>query len=122
MKYVSTWRRIKYNTVPDSTYAHIDEWLEWYQGDVEKFPQVQGFNGTVTTEQKRYTMGMAKKVCEDWANLLLNEKVAIKAGDYDKRLQEILSCNNFSCQSKISSHCNGICSWNWCVCGIYGQR
>ena len=27
----------KYNTVPDSTYAHIDEWLEWYQGDVEKF-------------------------------------------------------------------------------------
>lgn len=85
----------KYNTVPDSTYAHIDEWLEWYQGDVEKFHKYKVFNGTVTTEQKRYTMGMAKKVCEDWANLLLNEKVAIKAGDYDKRLQEILSCNNF---------------------------
>lgn len=85
----------KYNTVPDSTYAHIDEWLEWYQGDVEKFHKYKVFNGTVTTEQKRYTMGMAKKVCEDWANLLLNEKVAIKTGDYDNRLKEILSYNNF---------------------------
>ena len=38
---------------------------------------------------------MAKKVCEDWANLLLNEKVAIKAGDFDEKLLEILETNNF---------------------------
>ena len=38
---------------------------------------------------------MAKKVCEDWANLLLNEKVSIKAGSYEKRLNEILEYNNF---------------------------
>lgn len=85
----------KYNTASDETYSHIDEWLEWYQGDVEKFHKYKVFNGSVTTEHKRYTMGMAKKVCEDWANLLLNEKVAIKAGNYEERLQEILSNNNF---------------------------
>lgn len=85
----------KYNTASDETYSHIDEWLEWYQGDVEKFHKYKVFNGSVTTEHKRYTMGMAKKVCEDWANLLLNEKVAIKAGSYEERLQEILSNNNF---------------------------
>ncbi len=85
----------KYNTAPDETYSHIDEWLEWYQGDVEKFHRYKVYNGVVTTENKRYSMGMAKKLCEDWANLILNEKVSIKAGDHEKRLNEILEANNF---------------------------
>lgn len=88
-------REYKYNTAPDETYSHIDEWLEWYQGDVEKFHRYKVYNGVVTTENKRYSMGMAKKLCEDWANLILNEKVSIKAGDYEKRLNEILEANNF---------------------------
>ena len=85
----------KYNTASDETYNHIDEWLEWYQNDVEKFHKYKVFNGVSTKEEERYKLGMAKKVCEDWANLLLNEKVAIKAGNYEKRLQEILDDNNF---------------------------
>lgn len=85
----------KYNTAPDETYCHIDEWMEWYQGDVEKFHKYKVFNGVVTAEHKRFSMGMAKKVSEDWANLILNEKVSIKAGGYEKRLNEILEFNNF---------------------------
>lgn len=85
----------KYTTASDDTYNHIDEWLEWYQNDVTKFHTYKIFNGTTTTSHKRYRLGMAKKICEDWANLLLNEKVAIKAGSYSKRLEEILSENNF---------------------------
>lgn len=85
----------KYSTAQGEIYDHIDEWLEWYQGDVEKFHKYKIYNGTATTTHQRYTLGMAKKVCEDWANLLLNEKVAIKAGEYDERLQTILSNNNF---------------------------
>lgn len=85
----------KYNTAPDETYGHIDEWLEWYQGDVRKFHKYKIFNGVTTTAHERYRLAMAKRVCEDWANLLLNEKVAIKAGDYSKRLKEILDANNF---------------------------
>lgn len=84
-----------YNTSSDDTYSHIDEWLEWYKGYVEKFHEYKIFNGTITTSNTRYTMGMAKKVCEDWANLLLNEKVAINAGEYTNRLNEILTANNF---------------------------
>lgn len=85
----------KYNTASDETYNHIDEWLEWYQNDVERFHKYKVFNGVSTKEEERYKLGMAKKVCEDWANLLLNEKVAIKAGNYEERLQEILDNNNF---------------------------
>ena len=42
----STYKKVKeylvqkgYHAVPDETYDHIDEWLEWYQNDVEKLGQ-----------------------------------------------------------------------------------
>lgn len=85
----------KYSTVPDETYSHINDWLEWYQDDVEKFHRYKIWNGVVMTSHERYRLGMAKKICEDWANLLLNEKVSIKAGDYETRLEKILRFNNF---------------------------
>lgn len=85
----------KYTTASDDTYSHVDEWLEWYQNDVQKFHSYKVYNGSVTTKHERYRLGMAKKICEDWANLLLNEKVTIKAGQYEKRLLEILTQNNF---------------------------
>ena len=84
-----------YSTLSDETYGHIDEWLEWYQGEVKKFHKYKIYNGTSTITEDRYKLGMAKKVCEDWANLLLNEKVAIKAGGFTKHLNEILQANNF---------------------------
>lgn len=84
-----------YNTISDDTFSHIDEWLEWYQGEVEKFHKYSVYNGIKMIECTRNSLGMAKKICEDWANLILNEKVAIKAGNFDKRLQEILKLNNF---------------------------
>ena len=86
----------KYSTASDETYTHIDEWLEWYQGDVATFHNYKIYNGMVMTSHKRYRLGMAKKICEDWANLLLNEKVSINAGDYDERLDDILQANNFN--------------------------
>lgn len=85
----------KYNTAPDDTYNHIQTWKEWYQNDVTKFHTYNIYNGTSVTAHKRHRLGMAKKICEDWANLLLNEKVAIKAGEYESRLNEILRKNNF---------------------------
>lgn len=85
----------EFNVASDDTYNHIDEWLDWYQNDVEKFHKYSVYNGVVMTKQDRYKLGMAKTVSEDWANLLLNEKVAIHAGGYDARLTEILRANNF---------------------------
>ena len=88
-------RELGYDTAPDDTYTHIDEWLDWYQGEVAKFHYYSIYNGQIMVRKKRYSLGMAKKVCEDWANLILNEKVSIKAGDQEKRVNEILEKNNF---------------------------
>lgn len=84
-----------YHVVPDQTYDHIDEWLEWYQNEVEKFHHYSIYNGMTTIKQDRYRLGMAKKVCEDWANLLMNERVSIRAEHYTERLEQILHENNF---------------------------
>lgn len=88
-----------YNTVSDETFSHIDEWMEWYQGEVKKFHKYRVYNGVKKVECKRLSLGMAKKVCEDWANLILNEKVSIKAGQYGSRLNDILEANNFRVQA-----------------------
>ena len=66
-----------FDTVPESFYSNIGVWKSWYDGEVKNFHQYKVYNGQKHVQCHRYSMGMAKKVCEDWANLLLNEKVKI---------------------------------------------
>lgn len=66
-----------FDTIPVNWYAIIDIWRSWYEGKVKDFHNYRVYNGQQRVDCKRYSVGMAKKVCEDWANLLLNEKVAI---------------------------------------------
>lgn len=84
-----------YSPPVEETYRHIAGWMEWYQNDVEKFHSYKIYDGLLLRKEKRFRIGMAKKICEDWANLILNEKVSIKAGEYEERLNEILDANNF---------------------------
>ena len=58
-------------------YSKIEEWKSWYVGDVKKFSTYTVKTGERIVKCKRYSLGMAKKVSEDWANLLMNEKVKI---------------------------------------------
>ena len=67
-----------YKTAPAEFYGKIKQWKSWYDGKVKGFHDYMvstGQGGKVECE--RFSMGMAKKVCEDWANLLMNEKVQI---------------------------------------------
>lgn len=66
-----------FDTVPESFYTTIGIWKSWYEGEVKSFHVYKVFNGQKQVQCRRYTMGMAKKVSEDWANLLVNEKVKI---------------------------------------------
>lgn len=86
-----------YDTIPGEFYAQIDLWKSWYDGNVKDFHNYQVFNGQRRVPCRRYTLGMGKKVAEDWANLLLNEKVKITLEG--KREQEffdsVCEANNF---------------------------
>lgn len=65
------------DTVSAEFYDQIELWKSWYDGNVKDFHNYRVFNGQKMLQCRRYTMGLGKKVAEDWANLLLNEKVKI---------------------------------------------
>ena len=57
------------------------KWLQWYKGNVDEFHIYEEYNGVNKVSCKRKSLNMAKKVCEDWANLLMNEKTDVVAKD-----------------------------------------
>lgn len=82
--------------VPSSGYySYIDLWLRWYQGKTA-FHSYRVYNGSKHVDRTRKTMGMAKRIPEDWANLLLNEKVEIVTDEANQQIiNDVLAANNF---------------------------
>lgn len=85
-----------YGVVDNSYYNQIALWFKWYKGKTP-FHQYSQYNGKKKIRRERKTLGMAKKIPEDWANLLLNEKVEIVVGNQNanKAIQQVLDANNF---------------------------
>ncbi len=87
-----------YTTIPEAFYGKVAEWKSWYQGNVKGFHSYRVRNGENVVKCKRYSLGMGKKLCEDWANLLMNEKVQITLeGQREQEfVDRILTENNFT--------------------------
>ena len=67
---------------PDAAiYQNIEKWNGWYRGNDDSFHRVTVNNGITVTSRDMYRLYMAKKVAEDWANMLLNEKTYIVVDD-----------------------------------------
>ncbi|MBQ8540565.1 MAG: phage portal protein [Clostridia bacterium] len=77
--------------------SDIKLWNSWYKGCVSEVHKYSVYNGVKKVSQTRKSLRMAKRVCEDWANLLLNEKVVISVNneESDKVLKDVLKKNNF---------------------------
>ena len=75
---------------------YIDIWESWYRGKVRKFHNYYIYNGQRKVKMEKKSMQGAKKVAEDWADLLFNEKVSInlKNNTDTEALNEILRQNN----------------------------
>lgn len=86
-----------YNVIGDDFYNQIALWLSWYRGKVASFHNYFQYNGKKSIPRSRATLGMAKQVCEQWANLLLSEKVSISLGDKtaERAVRSVLCANNF---------------------------
>ena len=73
-----------------------ETWLSWYKGNVEKFHNYKIFNGRKHIDCVRRTLNMPKKVSEDWANLLLNEKTDVNIGnEQQEKLDKLLEETRF---------------------------
>lgn len=63
----------------NSYYQKVNEWEDWWRGTVESFHIFYEKSEKSTQRRELYRLGMAKKICEDWASILLNEKTEITA-------------------------------------------
>ena len=98
MTVIDKLKELGYTTIPGEFYTYVSLWKSWYVGKVKGFHQYRRYNGHKWTKCNRASLGMAKKVCEDWANLLMNEKVQITLEGKKEQefIDRVLTANNFT--------------------------
>ena len=98
MNLFNYFRKKGINTLPSSFYSKIAEWESWYVGNVRRFTYYKVYTGRGGySRRKRHSLGMAKKLCEDIADLLLNERVTVVLEDQDTNtfVHKVLADNHF---------------------------
>ena len=98
MNIFNYFKKAGIDTVDASFYRKIAEWVSWYEGNVRNFSFYKVYGGRGTYKRcRRNSMGMAKKLSEDIADLLLNERVTITLDDEATHnfVHQILDDNRF---------------------------
>lgn len=85
------------NVIDEDIQNKLDVWEQWYKGKVDKFHDYKVYQGKKKLKQERKTLNMALRVCQRWADLILNEKVEINIEDeYTNEVaQKLLKQVNF---------------------------
>lgn len=105
---IINWLNNQYGyTLSNDYYNIIGIWKDWWKGFHEPFHRIVYENGEKRKSRDMYTMKMAKKVCEDWAAILINDKTFIKLDDPfsqkfivgDSENGGVFGSNNFWMQS-----------------------
>lgn len=104
MDIIKYLQKAGYDTIDRTFYSEILKWKSWYRANVRNFHRYRIYNGKTHIKCKRLSLGMAKKVSEDMADLLLNERVQITIQDTATHdyVMRVLNENNFSIQGNKS--------------------
>lgn len=63
-------------------YEKINLWAQWWKGHVDSFHKYHEIDAKGNKiERELFSLKMAKKICEDWASSLLNEKTKVTLED-----------------------------------------
>lgn len=75
----------------------LETWKQWYNSKVDGFHNYYVYDGNRKKNRTRLTLNMPARVCQDWADLLLNEKVEISSNDEntERTIRELLQQVNF---------------------------
>lgn len=63
-------KNYKYGIPETNMYNKIQEWEEWYKNNVDFHSYKDNYGNT----RQMYTLGMAKRLCEDWSSIIYTEK------------------------------------------------
>ena len=78
IEYLNKTKRLQ---IDASYYAKIEKWRQWWQGYVPSVHNIKITREDGEHKRRRASLRMPKRVCEDWANLLLNDKTTFQIGD-----------------------------------------
>jgi len=62
--------KLGYKNISSSYYNYIKLWEDWYKNDVVFHKYTDSYG----QERKMFTLGMAKRVCEDWASVIYSDR------------------------------------------------
>ena len=62
-------------------YSHIETWRQWWKGNVPGVHTRAAEYADGTKKRTIASLRMPKRVCEDWANLLLNDRTTFQISD-----------------------------------------
>ena len=98
MHVIKYLQKAGFDTIARGFYSKIAEWESWYIADVRKFHRYRIYNGKNNISCRRLSLGMAKKLSEDIADLLLNERVQVTIQDKTTHefVMDVLKKNNFA--------------------------
>lgn len=87
-------------------------WDSWYRGYVEDFHEYEVYNGDNFITKKKRSLQMAKKVCEDRADLLLNEQIKITVEDQtaQETIDKVLNDQSNAFRSKSNELIEKMCA------------
>lgn len=92
---------LKTKSISVIEYENIDAkmkvWKQWYRGKVDGFHHYKVYQGKKSLYRDRLSLNMPARVCQDWADLLLNEKVEVNCDDKNtqKAVDRLLKQVNF---------------------------
>lgn len=76
----------------------IKNYMNWYNGYIEEFHKYYVYNGEQKVYRNRYSLNIAKMICENFADLIMNEKVTITLDNDESNrvINDILTKNKFN--------------------------
>lgn len=84
----------------DSSTSNLSLWCKLFSGEPTAFHKYTIYNGKKNIRKTRLSMRMAKQVAQDWASLLMNEKVEIGVKSQDLLDKKLIEFNFYNKTNK----------------------
>ena len=95
-------------------YGYIETWRQWWQGSVPKVHTRAAEYANGPKKRPIASLRMPKRVCEDWANLLLNDRTTFQIKELTPRpiCWATMSSRWAACSGSCTSGAMPMLWWN----------
>lgn len=102
-----------HKNISSTYYDFVELWEKWYKNNIEEFHE---YHDSYGTKRNMYSLGMAKRLCEDWASVIYSERdeVTTDKEQNDEFMKQLLKEINLE---NVIPKCIEKASWSG-TCGV----